>query len=126
MNEYQEMVLLRLLAPMVILLAIAIVYFIFNKNQTIWQRIFASSHSLIAIFGAAYAIIACKYTAPNSFDPHTLNFSRILAIAVIFGFVAIFYFKGNKKTHLLLLPFVFCVAYIWHFGGEAITHTLVS
>jgi len=126
MNEYQQIVLLKLAVPIIVLLVIAIVYFVANKNQTIWQRILASSHSIIAIVGAFYAMIACKYTAPNSFDPHTLNFSRILAIAVIFGFVTIFYFKGNKKTHLLLLPFVLCVAYIWHFGGQGITHTLVT
>lgn len=125
MNDYQEVVTLKLALPILILLVITIIYFVFNNKQTLWSRIFASSHSLIAIVGALYAIIACKYTAPGAFDPHTLNFSKILAVAVILGFIAVFYFKGNKKVHLLLLPFVFCVAYIWHFGGQAITHTLI-
>jgi hypothetical protein len=122
MTEYQETIFLKLLAPLIILFIIAVIYFIFNKKQTLWSRIFASSHSLIAMVGALYAIIASKYTAPGAFDPHTLNFSKILAVAVIFGFIAVLYFKGNKKVHLLLLPFVFCVAYIWHVGGMAITH----
>ena len=122
MNEYQEVVALKLVVPILILLAISIIYFIFNKNQTLWNRLIASFHSLIAMFGALYAIIASKYTAPGFFDPHTVNFSKILAVAVIFGFVAIFYFKGNKRVHLLLLPFVLCIAYIWHVGGMAITH----
>jgi len=125
MTEYQELVLLKLLAPTVLLLVIAVIYFIFNRNQTTANRILASSHSLIAIVAAVYAIFASKYTSPTSFDPHTLNYSKILAIAVIFGFVAVFYFKGNKKIHLLLLLFVICVAYLWHVGGMAITHTLV-
>ncbi len=58
---------------------IATIYFVFNKNQTLWNRMFASSHSLIAMVGALYAIVASKYTAPGSFDPHTVNFSKILA-----------------------------------------------
>jgi len=122
MIEYQEMVLLKLLPPTVILLVVAVIYFVFNKKQTLGSRIFASSPSLIAFIGALYAIIASKYTTPGSFEPHTVNFSKILAIAVIFGFIAVLYFKGNKKAHLLLLPFVLCVAYIWHVGGMAITH----
>lgn len=122
MNEYQEVVILKLVAPILILLAISIIYFVFNKNQTIWNRLLASSHSLIAILGALYAIIVSKFTSSTSFDPHTLNFSKILAVAVIFGFIAVLYFKGNKKVHFLLLPFVLCVAYLWHVGGMAITH----
>ena len=122
MTEYQETIFLKLLAPLIILFIIAVIYFIFNKKQTLWSRIFASSHSLIAMVGALYAIIASKYTAPGAFDPHTLNFSKILAVAVIFGFIAVLYFKGNKKVHLLRLSFVFCIAYIWHVGGMAITH----
>ena len=97
MTEYQEMVLLKLLAPTVLLLVIAVIYFIFNRNQTTANRILASSHSLIAIVGAVYAIIASKYTSPTSFDPHTLNFSKILAIAVIFGFIAVFYLKVIRR-----------------------------
>lgn len=125
MVENQEAVLLRLLIPIAILFVIATVYFIFNKNQTIWNRGFASSHSLIAIIAAIYAIVVSKFTSQASFDPHTLNFSKILAISVVIAFVAVLYFKGNKKVHLLLLPFVLCVAYIWHVGGMAIMHTLV-
>ncbi len=122
MIEYQEIVLLKLLAPILILLAIAIVYFVFNNNQSIWNRFIGSSHSLAAMAGAVYAIIACKYTAPGSFVPHTANFSKILAMAVILGFVCVFLFKGNKKFHFLLFPFVLCVALIWYIGGMAITH----
>ena len=122
MTEYQETVFVKLLAPIIILFMIATIYFVFNKNQTLWNRMFASSHSLIAMVGALYAIVASKYTAPGSFDPHTVNFSKILAIAAIFGFIAVLYFKGNKKVHFLLLPFLLCIAYIWHVGGMAITH----
>lgn len=125
MTEYQEIVFLKLLAPLTFLFVIATVYLVFNKNQTVWNRLFASSHSLIAMVAAMYAVVACKYTAPGSFDPHTVNFSKILAIAVVVGFIAVLYFKGNKRVHLLLLPFVLCVAYIWHVGGMAITHTLL-
>lgn len=125
MTEYQEIVLIKLWIPLVILFVIAVVYLTFNKNQTKWNRLIASSHSLFAMVGALYALIVCKYTSPGSFDPHTVNFSKILAIAVVFGFIAVLYFKGNKRVHFLLLPFVLCVAYIWHVGGMAITHTWV-
>lgn len=125
MTEYQEIVLLKMFVPLLILMAIFLVYFIFNKNQSIGHRLLASCHSLIAIVGVVYAVIACKYTGPSSFAPHTQNFSKILAIAVIFGFVCVFYFKGNKKVHLLLLVFLFCLATVWHVGGKAITHTML-
>ena len=122
MTEYQELVLLKLLVPIVILFVIAIIYFVFNRNQTIANRILASSHSLVAIVGAIYAIIVSRYTSPASFNPHTLNFSKILVLAVILGFICVFLFKGNKKFHFLLFPFVLCVAFIWNIGGMAITH----
>lgn len=122
MTEYQESVIVKLLAPIIMLLAIAVIYFVFNRNQSPWGRILASSHSLIAIVGILYAIIVSKYTSPSSFAPHTAIFSNILVIACIFGFVAVLYFKGNKRMHLLLLPFLLCIAYVWHVGGMAITH----
>ncbi len=125
MTEYQGIVLLKLLGPIVILFVITAVYFIYNKDQTVWNRLLASSHSSIAIIAAIYAIVVSKFTSQTSFDPHTLNISKILAISVMIAFVAVLYFKGNKKVHLLLLPFVLCLAYIWHVGGKAIMHTLV-
>ncbi len=124
MTEYQELVLVKMVLPLVLLAIIFFVYFIFNKNQSIGHRLLASLHSLIAIMGVVYAIVAGKFTSQSSFSPHTQNFSKILAIAVIFAFICVFYFKGNKKVHLLLLVFLFCLAYVWHVGGMAITHTL--
>lgn len=125
MTEHQETVIVRLLAPLIILLVIAVIYFIFNRNQSLWYRTLASSHSLVAIVGILYAVIVSKYTSPSSFAPHTTIFSNILVIACILGFVAVLYFKGNKSIHLLLLPFLLCIAYIWYVGGMAITHVWV-
>lgn len=125
MADYQETVIVRLLVPLIMLLAIAVIYFVFNRNQSLWYRIFASSPSLIAIASVLYAVIASKYTSLSSFAPHTTIFSNILVIACIFGFVAVLYFKGNKSIHLLLLPFLLCIAYIWYVGGMAITHVWV-
>ncbi len=125
MTEHLETVMVKLLAPLIMLLAIAVIYFIFNRQQSLWSRVLASSHSLIAIVGILYAIIASSYTSPSSFAPHTAIFSNILVIACIFGFVAVMYFEGNKSIHLLLLPFLLCMAYIWHVGGKVITHNWV-
>ncbi len=125
MTESQEILFAKLLVPLLILFAIAVLYFIFNKSQSIIDRVIAALHSVIAISGAVYAIVVCKLTGPNLFEPHTLIFSNILAVSAIFGFVAIFLFKGNKAIHLLLLPYLICLAYVWHVGGMAITHTLI-
>ena len=125
MTEYQEILFIKLQVPLLILFLIAILYFIYNKNLSIINRLIASLYSVIAIAGAVYAIVVCKLTGPNSFEPHTVIFSNILAISVIFGFVSIFLFKGNKAIHLLFLPFLICLAYVWHVGGMAITHTLL-
>ena len=125
MTEYKEILFAKLIVPLLILFVIAILYFIFNKKQSILNHLIATLHSVIAITGAMYAIVVCKLTGPNSFEPHTVIFSKILAISAIFGFVAIFLFKGNKFIHLLLFPFLFCLAYVWHVGGMAITHTLL-
>ncbi len=125
MSEYQEIVFEKLIVSLLILFVIAILYFIFNKNHSIINRFITTLHSVIAITGAMYAIVVCKLTGPNSFEPHTVIFSNILAISAIFGFVAIFLFKGNKSIHLLLFPFLVCLAYVWHVGGMAITHTLL-
>ena len=36
MTEYQETVIVKLLAPLILLLAIAVIYFVFNRNQSPW------------------------------------------------------------------------------------------
>lgn len=124
MTDYQEMVLMKLLVPLIILVLIASTYFFFSKNHSFSHRIFVSAHSIITLVGAAYAVIVCQYTSLGSFAPHTANFSRILAIAVVFGFICVFLYQGNKRLHLLLFPFVICLALVWHIGGQAITHTM--
>jgi len=125
MTEYQEMVLVKMLLALGILVAMFIIYFVFNKNVSFWQRLLAASHSLITIAAAIYAINVCKYTGPSSFEPHTLIFSNILAIAAIFSILCLFLFKGDKRIHFLLFVFLLCLANVWHIGGLAITHALV-
>ena len=132
LSEYQVSALSQAMFPIIVLLSCSICYFVLSKNKTIINKLIISSYPSVFIVAEIYALIASSYYVKGDWIEgkyiQTENgelLTNIFLFIYILGIVGMVYtfrkYNGRHIAHLLLIPTIFCAAYLYLIAGMTLT-----
>ncbi len=132
-SGYKVHAFVEALPIVVLLIGCSAIYFGLSKNTNMLKRIMVSSHCLIFIIAEIFAVFASDYYERGHWNngeyvPTDMGsaLGNVQIGLFILGLMAIAYslwrFKGDKRTHILILPILILAGFLYLLAGMTLSH----
>jgi lipopolysaccharide export LptBFGC system permease protein LptF len=106
--------------PAVVPALISVAYFLAAApGQSFVRRAVASAHGLV--ISALYVRAWLVYLTGHAGDAWMAPFAALMLVPLGFMLASLFIFRGRARVHLLQLPNLFCLPWVWFRGTAVVT-----